>query len=71
MLGGCKTCWGGARMKLGGGGGGGAHPPRKFASDISLKMTHIFSIYCPRNTMGALERSCYWQNNGLASLTWF
>ena len=29
MLGGCKTCWGGARMKLGGGGGVRTppHPP--------------------------------------------
>ena len=37
MLGGCKTCWGGARMKL-----GGAHPPRKSASDT--RHLHYYAL---------------------------
>ena len=35
-VGGCKTCWGGARMKLGGGGAHPPHPPRKSASVFYL-----------------------------------
>ena len=34
-VGGCKTCWGGARMKLGG--AYPPHPPRKSASAVNIR----------------------------------